>query len=517
MKKTFVQLMVAWACCFMGVSAPAQPAITRTATLRDANLWLQGNPAGLIYNNNIRFSTAEAGYHFTSGNFRQPFSPPALHRYQVSSESFFRLKKVFLHGKIGYTQEIRKQQQWSAMLQPEAHLINFGDSIPGQRSAETYTLCGAIGVPLNQHWSIGTSLNYHARSYKKKTDPSNNNMQTDFLCSPGITYNRPRLRLGANLIYHRIVEDIDYSSVDAQAQETQILYPLWFYITETLDGGLNKQQAYQDDRLGGAIQFHFGNTHREWYNEIRYIGSTEKTDKDILHGIRTGETRRREFNYTGHIRLRSSLCHSWQPRYHHLSLTGYDNLQDYPDNNAHNQIENYGHIKRSAAITDEASLTYTLSRPADTLNNRWTIHSGIAYHREESVFLIYPARFFQPVTRLSYTAGYSRRIHLRHHLLECSGRLSYSTAHGSFPSVRSEDNASLPNISIPQNQKLAWQDFHFLTAETLRAAFHLQYTYPITATCAFFSTAIADYTRALSANCRGDHRQTVHFAAGILF
>lgn len=517
MKKTFIQLIATLVYCFIGAFASAQPAITRTATLRDANLWLQGNPAGLTYNNDIRFSTAEAGYHFTSGNFRRPFSPPTLHRYQVSSESFFRLKKVFLHGKIGYTQEIRRQQQWSAMLRPEAHLINFGDSIPGQRSAETYTLCGAIGIPLNRHWSIGASLNYHARSYTKKIDPSNNNSQTDFLCSPGITYSRPRLRLGMNLIYHRIIEDITYSSMDAQAQEIQILYPLWFYVTETLNGGRNNQQAYQDNRLGGAIQFHFGNTHREWYNEIRYTGSTEKTDKDILHGIRTGETRRREFNYTGHIRLRSSLCHSWQPRYHHLSLTGYDNLQDYPDNKANNQIENYGRVKRSAVITNEASLTYTLSRPADTLNNRWAIHADIAYLREESVFLIYPARFFQPVTRFSYTVGYSRRIHLRHHLLECNGRFSYSAAHGSFPSARPEDGTSLPDISIPQNQKSAWQDFHFLTAKTLTATLHLQYTYPLTATCALFTTATAGYTRALSTNYRGDYRQSIHFTAGILF
>ena len=497
-------------------TASAQSIITQTSTFQEINPWLSGaNAAGLAYNPDLQFSIAQTAYHFTKGDFKTPTEAPNLHGFTINSQSYRKLGRIFLYGNIGYYMENHRQRRWNAMLQPKEHLISFGDSLSGTQQNETYNFCGKIAVPLNSNWKIGGLLEYNARSNKRRTDPRNNNKQTDILFSPSLIYTHGRFKIGANFIFHRIVEEVTYTSLDPEIREAQAYFPLWFYTNENISSGLNSTRTYRDQRCGGALQCHLKTNHWEWFNEFQYSGSTENIDILIARNIRAGETERREFNYSGMLRFGSQLRHTFSPRYHFLSKTGYEILQGTSESAAASKYEDYGRTRRSNITTHDAQLSYVLSKPDDSFVNRWAIQSEIGYRQENTKFFIYPASFEQPITNLSFASGYERRISIQKSLLEIAIRIGYTTGHGTLPKAVNSENGN-PEIKISQNRNLLLEDFQVQTAKRLSGKLFLQYTRPVSKACSLFCATILDHTQAL-ADCSEMHRTGFQFSAGILF
>ncbi|MEG1736830.1 MAG: hypothetical protein RR137_02650 [Odoribacter sp.] len=496
----------------------AQSVITNPKTYRDFNPWNEGtNTSGLIFNPTQAFSGIKTGYDFTNGNFRIAMDAPDIHRYHITSESYRQLKKIRLHGNIGYTLENKKRHQWNATLQPETHLINFGDTIAGRQRCETYYINGDIAIPLSQRWTIGGKLNYQALSNGKNTDPRNRNTQTDLLFSPGLLLSFAQWHTGANFIYHRINEKVTYSMVNQENQDIRTFYPLWFYFNENFQNGLNNTRLYKEEQIGGAVQFYQSNSRLKWFNEFSYTESTQLTDININKNDRAGETEHLELAYRGSLRLLSKLCHTIKPEYTHTSYINFDNLQGKFDNNGEQKQENYGRVKRSALFADQITLAYALSRPLDSLINIWTLHLRCGYRHEKSIFLIYPAQFSQPLNRTTCAVSYEHRIPIKKQLLEISTQIEYATGNGSLLKIKTKNDAPLPEIKIAQKTDLLLRDFQIKTAETIRIDLHLQYTYPINEKYAFFGYAEAEYTRGISSNCNDLHRLHLQLSTGLNF
>lgn len=496
----------------------AQSTITRSETFRELNPWLNsGNPAGLVFNPAVQFSVAGATYGFSNGSHRMSTDAPIAHRYALHTESFRTLKKVQLYGKAGYSGDIQKRHQWSAMLQPETHLISVGDSFPGRQHNETYNICGGIAIPLTPCWNIGLNLNYKARGGNKNTNPRNTNTQNDVLFSPGLAFSYGIFRAGAHFTFHRIIENVTYESSNNESYTFQTFLPLWFYIDENNANGKNKSRIYLDQRCGGGLQFSFGNKQWEWFNEFRYNGSTATSDIFILTGKRAGETERQNFNYTGRLTLHTALLHRLQPEYRRLLRTGYDNLQGQPENAAAGKVEDYGRIRRSSIVTDEAALSYTLARPCDSLVNNWAIRTRFGYRHEKTLFFVYPASLSQSVTRLSFAAGYERRIPIRKQLLEIGVGIEYTTGHGHLPEASTHNGLPMPDIKIQQNRALLYNDFRTGTAETLLGNFRLQYTRPLSSVFSFYASTATSYIHESAPGTQARFRLHQDVSAGVLF
>ena len=505
-------------CYCLGISVGiAQTFITNAYTYQNLNIWLEGsNPAGMIYNPYAKFSIAEAVYDFTQGNFRLATTAPSIHQYRIYSESYRQWNKIQLYGQLGYTGIHQKQRQWNATLEPEAHLISFGDTIKGNQHNETYHLSGGIAIPLTSNWNIGGKLNYNAHSNTKDTDPRNSNKQTDLYFSPGILFSREQFKVGANFIYQRLREVVSYSIVNIRQQEGRTFYPLWFYVNENFQQGANNTRTYVEERYGSALQLFLGNRKTEWMNEFRYSQGTENTEIMESKGIRAGETERREFIYTGILRLQKQLRHSLKPQYQYLERTSFECIQAIPEGSSENYMHTYERVKRSAIMLHKAALTYKLERMQDSLITAWSFYARYEYRQERTFFIVYPSRFEEPTTQMTFTLGYNQRLNIHKQVMEIGGHFSYITGYGTLPENKLTSGQTIfPEINISQKQDLLLHDFQIKTAEALQIQLNLQYTCPITSKLALSCTAKGNYLHCISLS--GYKRFNLSFSSGFIF
>lgn len=481
------------------------------------NLWLSGsNPAGLIYNPKILWSDATINYEYVQGNFRLNTDAPTIHSYAVSSESFYPWKNIQLYGRIQYSGQYDKDRQWNATLQPENHLIIFGDTISGLQIRETYNICGGIGIPLNEHWSIGGLVNFYARSNIKKTNPRNQNKQNDLYLSPGLIYRQKKFHTGLNFMYRKNTEDISYTNTDPEKQEARTYFPLWFYLVENISGtSYNFQRIYQDKQYGIGWQFYFTSSRWKWFCEFRYLQGNEITDISKTYGIRAGETLHRLYNYQGILSLQTQVKHVWTSGYQRDERTHSDNIQFQSDGSL--KVENLGKAKRSAIFKDKLFLEYKLSKPHNPLYDRWSIYGSLCYEHEKTFFMIYPARYLQPITQYHFKLGYTYRFIKPQYQLKISPQLTYSTGHGSLPRLSLSSQAPQPEIKMAQKQDLLIRDFQFKTSETITMGVFLQYIRNLTTHYALLCQAGADYKQPLASGNRHLLRLNLSVSTGIIF
>lgn len=502
---------------FISCLLQAQPAVTQSTEYRQLNLWLSGtNPAGLIFNPAQSFSIAKGQYSYTQGDFRKMTTAPNIHSYLFGAESYRQLKKLQLYGHISYSTDYHQEQQWNATVQPENHLFRFGDTIAGRQRCETYSLGGKIAIPLNSHWTIGGTLDYATRSNSKNTDPRNKNIQTDLLFSPGVVFSTPLFHLGANLIYHRIIEKISYSLVNDQTMDASTFYPLWFYRNEDFHQGINSSRNYEEERYGGALQASFRKRTFSWFNEFRYTQGTEILRIFPTQDKKTGETQRKEFHYTGEIRLENTLQHTIKPSCSYLERTAFEYLQTKGGNNTV-IYETYGQVKRAAILNWQTGLSYRITRKKENLPYLWSFTTHIGYHREKTLFFVYPLSLEQLTNRFSFREKYERYFRIRKDLLCLTLKINYTTGHGTLPVPVNESSSPLPEVKLSQRQDLLLRDFRFLTAESLTPELELRYIHPIQEKYALSFSAEARYTQVLSPSCKQMNRQHYQLSAGFIF
>lgn len=519
MKNTLLKLTILCLCSFHPVFAlKAQPSATRVEDYRDRNLWLQtANPAGLLFNAASSFSVAEAGYRFTNGDNRTATEAASLQRFQIHTESYRRLKQIQLHGRLGYENSRQNDRQWQTTLQPEAHLINFGDTVAGRQTVETYNICAGTSLPLGKGWHIGGSMDYYARTGRKHADPRNQNDQIDLDIASGALYRRETFGVGAHFNYQRIVEKIDYSIFNGESYEICTFYPLWFGLRENFQSNVNSSRSYREERFGGALQLWGKGRRYEWLSECRYMEGLEKCDISEVIKSRMGETRRQELNWNGQVRLDGNARHTFRPAYHRLVRTGYDQLQSLPEYSTGQSYLHHGRAKRSAIVNDVLSLDYTLLSVPDSLSGYRKIKTRIEWQQEQTQFFVYPATFTQTIRHMALSVNYTWQFRLRQHAFEIMADVAYRHSNGHLPDIRTEEGYPLPEIKIPQKDDLLRRDFQIKTAETLRYSAAMQYTRYLKGTYSLFTRTTASYLQGLSRPCRATYRLHCGVSAGFLF
>lgn len=506
-------------CCFYPVlTLEAQPAATRMEEYRDRSLWLQtANPVGLLFNDASSFSVAEANYRFTSGDLRTAAEATSIHHFQVQAESYRSLKQIRLYGRLGYENSSQNNRQWQTTLQPEAHLINFGDTVAGQQTVETYHISAGIALPLAKGWYIGSQVDYYARTGRKHIDPRNENDQIDLTLTPGILYRRESFGIGAQATYQRIAEKISYAIFNGESYDLRTFYPLWFGANESFQNGINAARSYEEERFGGALQLWGKGRRYEWLSECRYTEGLEKCDIRAENGLRAGETERQELNWNGQIRLLGRNQHTFRPAYHRLARTGYDNLQSQPEQSTELSYLQYGRTKRSAIMNDLLSLDYTLLTTPNNLSGYQKVNARIEWQREQTQFFVYPATFTQTIRNIAFGAHYTRQFFIRQNSIEVMGGATYRKGSGHLPEVKAEEGYPLPEIKILQKNDLLIHDFQTKTAETLHYSVAMQYTHRLSNAYSLFARTTVNYLQGLSRPYPQAYRLHCGVSAGVLF
>lgn len=519
MKNTLLKyIFICVGCFYLIFTLKAQPSVTRIEDYRDRYLWLQtGNPAGLFFNAASSFSMAEAGYLFSNGSMRTATEAASIHRFQAHAESYHRFKNIQLHGRFGYENSSQNGRQWQTTLQPEAHLINFGDTIAGWQTLETYNIGAGIAVPLSKSWYIGGNMDYYARTGRKHIDPRNQNNQIDLTVTPGIFYHKEAFGIGIHFSYQRIAEKISYSIFNGESYDGRTFYPLWFGISENFQSGNNASRLYQEERFGGALQLWGKGPRYEWLSECGYTKGEEVCGISEVTGLLAGETERQEFNWKGQLRLLGNVQHTFRPAYHRLVRVGYDNLQSLPEHSTDGSYTHHGRTKRAAVINDLFTLDYTMLSVGDNCSGYQKVKVGMEWQGELTQFFVYPVTLTQSIGHIAFSASYTRQFCIRQHLIEIMAGAAYKKGDGYLPRYQSEADYPLPEINISQKHDLLIHDFQIKTAETIHFSAALQYTHNLKGNYALFTRATVSYLQGLSRTCQSAYRLHSGVSAGLLF
>lgn len=414
---------------------------------------------------------AHITYSIENGALRNVYTPELTHRYGAYISSAYPLKLTVLSGEAGYTRYYRKGQRYCGMFRPAYPLITFADTLPGNQKGETYHLAGSIVHSFSTHWNAGITLEYLAGNNAKDIDPRNKNGLNRITVVPDFQYFAGTFQLGTKLYWQYERETVSYNSFGSETKNGVTFYPLWFYTAESFADGLNSQRDYRSDLYKIEINLQYkGNTWQTAFypsysqrNTCIWINPAKKQS--------AGEIAKVNFCLENETHISASRhTHRFMSRFSHSRYKIYDIQQQL---SADNRIyETILKIKRAGVSRISAGFHYMIS-PISHPDR--TVKISLEYKKRNSLFRLPPTDFNQEITRLNFSAGYTRSFLLSGHLLNSGLQTSYSTGYGTQP-----DLSPLSGESIFRVQRHTLdREFQYLTVSTFGITTKLRYTFPV--------------------------------------
>ena len=283
--------------CIAATTAQAQQekALFTLDRMEWINPWLRtSNAAGLSGNaaflsDTVKgFNDASASGSIAAGGYKNIYEAERMLTGALGIDSYMKLKRVFLHGKVGYRYEYGTDHTWRGLVDPYEMPFMVADSIPGNISNEIYSLEAGIGIPLKNGWSIGMDAAYNASILAKHKDLRNKNTYMEFDITPGVSYTGKLFRIGFNLGFSRNTEKIEYMQVDASTEKYLFdLYGMWLYNSTGFSSAEQKRYKLRNEYYGALqIGFTFGDVRIFNDFEARYTDAsqTESGYNNLHHG-----------------------------------------------------------------------------------------------------------------------------------------------------------------------------------------------------------------------------------------
>lgn len=500
--------------------------IPSTEAVREQNDWLAGaNPIALSMNRFRSLSVAQATYGHGAGALGNPLLPTSTDRYAVSSESYQRLGNVSLYGRLGYALTRRQEMNWNGMTTNDrvtnpiasSHwsAVPLCDSVSGNQRSERYELAGAVSLPLSAHCLIGTRFDYHVEQTAKDTDPRNLNQWMEWTLTPGIGYERHRLRLGLSLLYARRTEGVDYQHVGNHVTyPVFVAYPLGFF--GTLSGSEPINWHYASDQAGGALQMSI--VRPQQMRLFQQLGGSlirQSVESNQIENRQQSETEAWQLTYTARVtRLLPHARHEWAAHADYHQSRSYDPLQRQQ---AGSPYQTYGRVLRSTRHEGLYRLTYDYHRLRDAWQPRFSFLSGITLRQTESTLLFYPAEYTQPLHRLTTDVTLNRNFPLPSAQLDLSVGGQYGTGGGSLQNEKQGDGQTQPEIRLWQNTELQQQVYRYEVASRWQLNASLTYTRELAQSpLRWFVRLVGQYERDAE-QLSQPHRSEITAQVGILF
>ncbi|EKD32516.1 MAG: hypothetical protein ACD_77C00073G0005 [uncultured bacterium] len=248
--------------------------------------WISSdNGAGLVYNQSLDFSTINAYYGSTGGDYRNFNDPEKFQNFGVKTESYVKLNKTYFYGSFNYDYGIKQNQAWLGTIFQNSTLNPILDSIPGKVLNESYILAGKVGHKLNDRFSVGAAMNYHTATAAKRVDGRNANTMSRLSVSPGITYNSGIFTAGLNLAYQHNNEKVNYDFIgDVTGKRIFYSEGLWFFSQSGITGSTIMKREYFTNIYGGAIQLQLRNKNISFFNQFKvdYYRESDFEDDNLL-------------------------------------------------------------------------------------------------------------------------------------------------------------------------------------------------------------------------------------------
>lgn len=438
------------------------------------NDWLYAkNPVGLSFNHFNTFSIAEIGYGYSSGNLGKVSLPTSSNVYSVLSESYQKMGKVALYGRLNYEQSQNSGQNWNGMVNDYWQSVNLCDSISGKLRSEAYHLAGALSLPLHAHWLLGAKFDYRVQMAAKKIDPRNKNQWSEWILTPGIGYQSESYIIGLSLLYANRKETVDYQNIGIHATyPTFVTYPLSYFKTLSRDG--NIKWYYSGQEIGGALQTELDLGIFHLFQQLEGSITRQDVESNRIQDRKEGEADLWQINYLGKLKRASIHSqHEWEVKMKYEQIDNYDPLQQQENNGV---WKSYGKTLRSTRSIGMCELNYEYRKLRDAWHPIFSFSSGVSYGYLENTLLFYPVKYSQPLHRFTIYTTYTYNFVFPNANIDCALGGMYGKGRGTMMKKEvfnsSQDSG---DINLWQNTNLLQRDYNYETAARLNLNFSITY------------------------------------------
>lgn len=465
--------------------APAQTDTLHIPSMEEVyrqNHWLTDRtPVGQSFNRFDSFSIAEAGYSHQKGNLGNEALPASANTYSIYSESFQKVGKVALYGKLGYKLNQRNNLSWSNMSNHYWQALNLCDSINGNQQSEEYQLSGACSLPVHPHWFVGIRFDYNVLQTSKDTDPRNKNQWADWQLTPGVAYQGKNFRLGASLSYAATKETVEFNTLGSASTVTYpvlVSYPVGFFKTLSRDELVNWH--YSGQTAGSVLQAEF--THRSWQLFQQLCGNftQQSVESDRIKSREEAATNRWQIVYQGVLRKEFTYKrHEWEWQ---ATLNKADNYEPLQQQQPSGIWQTVGKTLRSAHNDSRYNLTYGYYRLRDAWHPLYSIVSGVELYVMKDRLFFHPAEFAQPTHRFTVHSCFTRKFLLPKSMWDITLGGEYGKGGGKLMEEKQlSAEESTPDIKLWQESDRLQQDYLYKTSSRWKAQSSVTYTRTVNA------------------------------------
>ena len=397
------------------------------------------------------------------GGFVDFSGSPDVLSVDASVESFFRLNsRAVVYGKISYTNFSGHDMAGSAFIQSQQNLQSsifnlqsphlpfdiVEDSLTntGTKHQDTYHLTGGLGYDLYKGFSLGTRLDYTAANLAKYKDLRHKNKLMDLDLTAGFYLplaltGSTELSLGANYLYHRTTESLQFSTYGKNDKVYNSLVSYANFMGHVEQFGntgytdKSREMPLVSDYNGIGAQLNFQSSIFNFYNAFTYA------HRSGYYGRKSPYT----ITYTGHesdiyhYDARLSVSSPRGPRFSlDFSLSAENlrndaaNYRELQNEQGATYYEYYTPVKTANKLWTDGTLALTAELGSFTpangqrstvngqrsmvngqrsmVNGQWTFRAGLNWHHREQTAYVYPFRRSQDISSTEPFVSVCRNI-----------------------------------------------------------------------------------------------------------
>ncbi|MDR2413940.1 MAG: hypothetical protein LBD64_03020 [Odoribacteraceae bacterium] len=490
-----------------GVSLPADAQSLERE--KRSNGWLSsGNAAGLRAFREGKISEAELFFNREGGGMVNHHEATSQFSWGARTGSFFRLDRAVLHGEIIYKNYKGKNTGGTTFIDPgyaPFNIVEQADTNRGTRSAEEYTLVGAVGVPLYRALNAGGKIIYTTANRAKHKDPRYKNTLLDMTVSAGLSYRfGNRVEVGINYDYRRTIEETRYKVYGNTDRQFLFLVDFGLF-TGRVELFGETGYSSSDGPLfnafhGGSLQVELPLRRWSLFQELTgrrrhgYFG--EKSTSSICYSDHEGSM----IAYRGLLSARGEVTRLVEWSFSRETIENSENIYRHETTpGGLSRVVYHGKVKVLSGNATRASLSCTSRRGLVAGQPAWEWSAGGDYAARSRTVSLYP--FFRQqhlhAYRARLSAGHHRRAGQRDAVgfsLEIAyGRGSGEAKQDGLYAKPSDDQAAPRNVD-----HLLYREHEYLTIPRVEGSASITYHAPLfPGNVQGYARARAFYRRAL--------------------
>ena len=407
----------------MGLSAHTKEGIVPTVS----DPWLSSpNAAALTRYAFSNMGMAELSLTKGKGGFVDFSGSPDVLSVDASVESFFRLNsRAVVYGSMSYTNFSGHDMAGSAFISRHLPFDIVEDSLTntGTKHQDTYRLIGGLGYDLYKGFSLGARLDYTAANLAKYKDLRHKNKLMDLDLTAGFYLplslgGRSSLSLGANYLYHRTTESVQFSTYGKNDKVYNSLVSYANFMGHLEQFGMNgytdksREMPLVSDYNGVGVQLLFSpitshssliTYHFSFFNAFSYAHRRGYYGRRSPYTITYADHESDIYHYDAQLSARTARGSRFALD---LSLNAENlrndaaNYRELKNDQGATYYEYYTPVKTANKLWTDGTIAFTAElgnlkshlrgEVGGSLLPLWLFHLGLNWHHREQTAYVYP-------------------------------------------------------------------------------------------------------------------------------